>query len=297
MIDRAQYFEIRSELLSNYDKNIVDVERKYMELLLGVVLKAAPEIRKDFDRPKDLIPFWTHYPPEQRGRSPKNESIPWGEMGEKAVSANFTKVLFAELPSVTHPGLPGGADFRFATEDALIHFDYKLTGPNDNPDEIVASPNQISGDGRQWDDGGVVTSWGGGGVVNSSAMVIGSRGGQMEFEPTLPPFYELDGSVYLCLTYFLKVVYEVENVGYQPLHHLELICVPNGLLLFDGPNLAQTKGLLTPGKDDKTVERGRRTRVRFDPLAKAQRWRCVKVELGKEGWASRSRYNGSAGLF
>ncbi len=41
---------------------------------------------------------------------------------------------------------------RLMTNDALIHLDIKITGPNDRADEIVASPNQISGDGADWDN-------------------------------------------------------------------------------------------------------------------------------------------------
>lgn len=64
------------------------------------------------------------------------------------------------------------------------------------------------------------------------------------------------------LTYFLKVVYAVQAMGNQPLDYLELVCVPNGLLLFDGPKYALTPGLLIPGKDEKDHPK-KRTRVRL----------------------------------
>jgi hypothetical protein len=295
LIGRREYFGIRTDLLKDSAERIIALEERYMKVLLEVLLEAAPGIARDFNRPKDLVPFWTHYPPEQRGRAYSGTSTPWGEMGEKAVDANFTQVLYEKTPALTYPGLPGGSDLRFATEDALIHFDFKVTGPNDRDDEIVASPNQISGDGSRWEGGGAVGWWEGGGVLNSPFTVVGRRGGRRTFQPTLPPFYVLDGRVLLCLTYFLKVVYAVRAVGDQPLNHLELVCVPNGLLLFDGPGFASVKGLLTPGKDETTVQRPR-TRVRFDPLARIAGWRCVRLEPGDHGWAQKPRYDGPARL-
>ena len=128
------------------------------------------------------------------------------------------------------PGLPLGGDIRFATSNALIHFDVKLTGPNDRADEIVASPHQISGDGVGWENNG---------VVNSPATVTGARA-SMVFQPELPPFYVLNKRPLVCLTYFLKAVYEVKSIGDQPLKYLEVACVPNGLLMFDRTHLAGT---------------------------------------------------------
>ena len=264
-----------------------------MDLLLEIVREAAPSIKKDFDRPADLVPFWTHYPPEPRGNKPRYDSIPWGEMGEKAVSANFNEVLFRKAPSATYPGLPGGSDMRFAVEDALVHFDFKVTGPRDNENQVVASPNQISGDGLRWKSGGVVRRWKGGGIVNSAVTVTGPGGKSHEYEPTLPPFYMLDGNILLNLTYFLKVVYRVEEMGHQPLCHLELVCVPNGLLLFDGPRYADTKYLFTPGKDKKGTKR-KRARVNFDPLARIEGWRCIRLEPAPGGWTLTPRHNSSA---
>lgn len=42
--------------------------------------------------------------------------------------------------------------------------------------------------------------------------------------------------------------------------------MPNGLLLFDGPQYVRTKGLLIPGKDEKDHPK-KRLRVRLNPLA------------------------------
>jgi hypothetical protein len=271
-IAEAEYFSIRTELLRNEGAGIVALERKYMEFLRDVIVDAAPDMYRDFCQAIELKSFWVNYPPIQRGRAPRGTSIPWGEVGEKTISSRFIREIALKASSFTFPGLPLGGDVRFATADALIHFDVKLTGPNDNPGEIVASPHQISGDGRFWHNG----------VMNSPVVVTGPKA-SMQFQPELPPFYVLNDQVLLCATYFLKAVYTVQEMGDQPLHYLELVCVPNGLLLFDGPNYVQTKGLLIPGKDEKDHPK-KRTRVRLNPLATLASWRCVKIVLTEKAW-------------
>ena len=166
MLTEAGYFSIRSELISNELTHIVAIERQYMDFLVDVTLRAADSIHTDFCQVTELMPFWVNYPPRQRGRAPSGASIPWSEVGEKAISQNLVRALTLEDTSITFPGLPLGGDIRFATNDALIHFDVKLTGPNDRADEIVASPHQISGDGVRWENNG---------VVNSPATVTGTR--------------------------------------------------------------------------------------------------------------------------
>jgi hypothetical protein len=254
---------------------ILTIERKYMDFLVEATLTAASLMESDFGRANDLLPFWINYPPKQRGRAPTGASIPWGEVGEKSLSANLLRAILDKEATITFPGLPFGGDVRFAGSDALIHFDVKLTGPNDRTDEVVAPPQQISGDGARWQNG----------ILNTPFLVTGSRSA-MNFQPKLPPFYLLDGTVRPCLTYFLKAVYTVREFGVQPLHYLEVACVPNGLLLFDGPKYARTPGLLIPGKDDQTKpEEDKRVRVRLNPLSTiGNGWRCQQILLRDRQW-------------
>ena len=246
-----------------------------MDFLVGVTLAAAARLESDFGRANDLLPFWRNYPPKQRGRAPSGTSIPWSEVGEKSLSSNLLRAILEKDPTITFPGLPFGGDVRFANAEALIHFDVKLTGPNDRADEVVAPPQQLSGDGAKWQNG----------ITNTPFAVTGTRA-NMSFYPKLPPFYVLDGSIRLCLTYFLKAVYTVQEYGVQPLHYLEVACVPNGLLLFDGPVYARTPGLLIPGKDDQTKPpEDKRVRVRLNPLATIQQgWRCRQIVLRDNAW-------------
>lgn len=271
-ITEHEYFQIRSGLLSRLEE-IESLERQYMEFLTQAVLDAADRIYEDFAQPAKLLPFWANYPPLQRGHKPSGTSVPWSEVGEKAAGANIIRTLTLMDPAIVYTGLPLGGDIRFLRGNALVHFDIKMTGPNDNPDEVVASPHQISGSGLHWNDNG---------VLNPPWTVQGTRA-SMEFQPELPPFYVLDGRTLLCLTYFVKVVYTVTGLGDQPLSYLELVCVPNGLLLFDGPVYARVIGLLIPGKDIVT-HRKKRTRVRLEPLAELAPWRCTKMMLIDGSW-------------
>lgn len=266
-------------------RHIIAIERKYTEFLTEVILAAADYIYRDFCQVTELFPFWVNYPPEQRGRKPRGTSIPWGDMGEKSIGQSLVRAISLKNSSVSYPGLPLGGDVRFATSEALVHFDMKLTGQTDNPHEIVASPHQISGDGAIWKRGVVNPAING--MANSFFTVIGERS-SMHFQPELPPFYVLGERVLVCLTYFLKAVYKVNSLGDQPLDYMELVCVPNGLLLFDGPKYARTKGLLIPGKDDKKTKK-KRTRVRLNPLSELNQWRCVQVVNSEEGWRARER--------
>ncbi len=267
MLTGEEYLEARTQLTSNLEA-IVSLEKQVMSFLTETTLQVAPQLHADFSRSRDLIPFWMSYPPKQRGRSPVGDSQPWSEVGEKSLSFNMLRAICDRRSDVTFPGLPFGADMRFALSDAFVHFDVKLTGPRDNKNEVVAPPQQISGDGIAWEKG----------VLNSPIPVSGQRA-SFNFQPKLPPFYVLGGQVLPCLTFFLKAVYELHGLGEQPLEYLEVACVPNGLLMLDGPKLAQTPGLFIPGKDDSTVsESDKRTRIRLEPLASIDDgWRCRQI--------------------
>lgn len=277
-ITRDEYFSIRSDLLKDNQSYLLTVEQYYMQFLVKTTLSVVDSIYRDFGYTKELYPFWNNYPPRQRGRSPTGQSIPWGEVGEKTVGLWLARAIAKGEPSITYPGLPLGGDIRFATGDALIHLDLKLTGPNDNPHEIVASPHQVSGDGLLWENDG---------VKNSPVVAYGKKA-TMDFQPELPPFYLLEARVRICLTYFVKAIYTVQSFNEQPLDYLELVCIPNGLLLFDGPVYASTKGLLIPGKDEKHYAK-KRARFRLDPLANLAAWRCVKILYQDGQWKAINR--------
>lgn len=283
IITEEIYFAERNKLVENLGE-IANIEEAYSKILLNdIVLPTAENIVKDFtESPFELLPFWINYPPEQRGRAFSGKSIPWLELGEKTISSNLTKQLSLRFPDITFPGLPTGGDVRFMTGNVFVHLDIKLTGPNDNPNEVVVPPNQVSGDGKYWDNG----------ILNSTFPLKRVRDGVLNynFQPKLPPFYILNGKTYLCLTFFIDAIYKVETFGNHPLEYFELSCVPNGLTMFDGPIYCNTPGLFIAGKDDNTkAESTKRIRVRLTPLSTIDKWRSVKIVKENNVWISKQR--------
>lgn len=282
MLTKDEYFERRAQLSEELEA-LVELEKQVMDFLVMTVHQSAAQLHLDFSRSRDLTPCWITYPPKQRGRGAIGDSQPWSEVGEKSLSFNLLRALCERRADISFPGLPFGADVRFATHEFFVHFDVKLTGPRDNVHEVVAPPQQVSGDGANWENG----------VVNSSFLVQGQKAA-FNFQPKLPPFYVLEGRTLPCLTFFLKAVYSLHGLGGQPLESLEVVCVPNGLLMFDGPFLARTQGLFIPGKDDKSVaESDKRTRIRLYPLASIDDgWRCrqiVPLDEARKEWQIQPR--------
>ncbi|RJR25745.1 hypothetical protein C4578_00730 [Candidatus Microgenomates bacterium] len=283
MTDAKSYFKVRDYFVNNLE-TVRKVEKEHCLKIKGIVLDIADDLYLDFtEYAWKLYPFWSNYPPEQRGRQPTGNSVPWLELGEKTISYNLTSKIIKAFSEVRFPGLPTGGDIRFTNKETLVHLDIKLTGPNDNPNEVVVPPNQVSGRGDDWKNG----------IINSPWPVHYQGNGKINynFQPKLPPFYLIDDKPLLCITMFLKAVYEVEKIGFQPLKYFELACVPNGLLMFDGPKLAETPGLIICGKDEKSrADDTKRIRIRLNPLASIENWRCTKiVRINGNKWEEKSR--------
>jgi hypothetical protein len=265
------YNKIRKGFTSN-PTVIIELEHHVLNSILHGLSDYYFDIKTDFDKAIQLKDFWIRYAPRQRGHKPRGTSLPWGEVGEKVLDAYMYKTILSVFMKPRFIGLPYGHDLRFLIDGAFVHIDTKSTGPTDNTDEVVSSPNQVSGDGLLCDKCG---------VQNSMVKVIGPTS-YMEFQPELPPFYIMDNQVYLTLTYYLKCVYKVISPGDQPLDYLELISVPNGLLMFDTYRYCKNKGLLTPGKDILSSSH-KRTRIKLNPLSRIASWRCQKIFLDEKG--------------
>jgi len=270
-MNKQQYDLARTQLLHDGCKDLLQLEKDTTELLIKSITAVAARIKADFDKATELKPFWAKYAPVQRGHKPRCEAFPWGEVGEKVIEGHLYSLMPNIFESVRFLGVPYGHDIRFMTNNAFIHIDAKSTGPTDNAEEVVSSPNQVTGNGKLDVEGR---------VYNEIADMKGPQVTR-EFQPELAPFYIVDDKVIPTLTYYLKIVYSVKSLGEQPLEYLELISVPNGLALFDGPNLNKSvKGLLTPGKDEVKVVR-KRTRIKLDPLSELDSWRCQKIKFDK----------------
>jgi hypothetical protein len=282
----TEFLNRRKALLLDNGQSIIDLEKRYMDLLTNLLLDNAEQLRRDFNLSSQLRPFWASSQPQQRGRMPIGDSVPYIEVGETSLTANITRLISNsdDFVGVRFPGLPAGGDMRFMTNDAFIHLDIKVTGPRDELEKVVLPPHQYSGDGANWGDDG---------VVNSTVSVYGWRT-ITPFIPGLPPFYVIGGETLICLIYVLKTVYSVDPIRkIQPLRYLELVSVPNGLLLFTGLNYQQNNpGLLSAGKDDQStpIER-RRRRLYLNVLSEIAPWRCVMIVPDENNtWQCVTRY-------
>ena len=131
-----------------------------MTMLVNEVIdRQYPEMEHDYNEASYLHAFWASCPPENRGRAPIGDQIPWIEVGEHAVGHKIARLL-AQQFEIHEPGLPSGADNRVVlvssdllaltgglTDRVFLFLDIKSVGPRDNFDHTVVSPYQISGDG------------------------------------------------------------------------------------------------------------------------------------------------------
>lgn len=268
MISQYDFETAKAHLLQNGSSNLLLLEERVTSVLSNYLFNEYPIIKQDFDSAWLTFPFWEVYAPIQRGHMPRGEAYPWGEVGEKVLEGHLYSSLKSLFTNVRFPGIPYGHDIRFLTDEAFIHIDVKSTGPTDNPDEVVSSPNQVTGNGLFTPAG----------IINSEVDMAGTRVTR-SFRPELPPFYLVNNRIIPVLTFYVKVVYSVSALGNQPLEYIELVCVPNGLPFFESPNYNyQFPGILTPGKDEQHVVR-KRTRIKLNHLARINNWRCQKFLL------------------
>lgn len=262
---RDLYMSIRDGYTRNPD-SIINIEAEHFNKILSGLREHYFQIEDDFNEASILSDFWKRYAPRQRGRGPIEDSYPWGEVGEKVLDAHLYQIISNVYNDAEFVGLPYGHDVRYTTNNAFVHIDIKSTGPRDNLDEVVSSPNQVSGNGLFCDEYG---------VYNTPVNVLGHRR-SLVFQPELPPFYIINDTPRLTLTFYLKCAYDVVSIGNQPLKYLEFICVPNGLLMFDTLHYQNTPFLMIPGKDTQESIH-KRTRIRLNPLTQIAKWRCVKI--------------------
>lgn len=280
------YQSIRKQLVAN-PAPIVAAEQGTADLLESILQTSIGEVVRDYDAASTLYPFWRNYPPEERGRAPRGDQFPWIEVGEHAVGTKFAHLL-RSVVDVQDTGFPTGADQRFVLSDESISdwtngltdtiwlfLDVKTVGPRDDFDHAVMSHNQISGSG-EWASPQS-------GIQNSVMTATGARR-RHDFHPALPPLVILpDMTIAPVLTMAIKPVYSMHQVAGewdgQPLDRLDLVSIPNGLLLTQNPNYLSTyPKLLYPGKDEKSKNPEKvRARVDFQILRTIAQWRhrCI----------------------
>lgn len=282
----TKYNEAKNYFLANPSR-LIELENFLMNEILHFIDLKKPEIIRDYNEASYLYPFWKNYPPEDRGRAPTGEQIPWIEVGEQ-VFGNKLSRYFANNFCVKDSGLPSGSDDRCIiaserirsildiSDSAWVFVDIKSAGPRDNYDHAVMSPYQVSGSG----DWTKIQE----GVHNSPIRACGKIA-QHNFLCSLSPIYVLsDGTVAPLVNFVIKPVYKMQmlgekNIG-QPLDEIKVACIPNGLLLTASPAYLKTyPDLFYPGKDDhKKNPNKARARVSFELLREINPWRVKEIK-------------------
>lgn len=274
---------------AHYDK-LIEVEKFVMNEILHFIDLHKPEIVKDYNEASYLYSFWKNYPPEDRGKQPMHDQYPWIEVGEQVFGNKLARYFNANF-LVCDAGLPSGADDRCIissqrikeilgiTDSVWVFIDIKSAGPRDDYDHAVMSPYQISGSG-EW---ATVDS----GVINAPIIAHGKRVSH-DFLCSLSPIYVLSEKTVAPLTTFvIKPVYGMlkeecsgKTIG-QPLNHITVASIPNGLLLTRNPNYLKSNPMLFfPGKDDKSKNPQKiRARVSFVELRNIGDWRVKEIEV------------------
>lgn len=278
-------------------EGLIAVEKFVLEAVITELFSNFDDYEAGYDEANYLHPFWRNFPPDDRGRSPRGDQVPWIEVGEHAIGHKLNRKLGNEF-AVNEIGLPSGADNRFVlsdpkisgltgglTDSVMVFLDIKSVGPRDNFDHTVLSPFQVSGDGL-WQD---INE----GLTNTPVEAIGKRA-RHDFYPAVAPIYvSSDEKAYLTVHIFVKPVYRMLSedpkpgmTQGQPLDEIVIVCVPNGLLL-TGPKtgyLEKNPGLFYPGKDDKSKPPLKvRCRVDFALLRSIAEWRVVKISRADQG--------------
>jgi len=294
------YNEKRNMLFTNYNNarkhfienphELIAIEKYVASVVNKTINDNYAEIERDYNEATYLNAFWANYPPDDRGRAPVGDQVPWIEVGEHSVGHKLTRIISAQH-QIAEVGLPSGADNRVIlidkriselcngyTDRVFLFLDIKSVGPRDNFDHTVISPYQVSGDGM-WNS--PLEN-----MVNSPMTATG-RSVSHIFYPAIAPIYALsDGNVAPTIHLFVKPVYKMMSLSEdakqgQPLDGIKDICVPNGLLISVNPNyLQQHPGLFFPGKDDKKKDPKKiRVRVSFDILRNIEPWRVSDFDL------------------
>jgi hypothetical protein len=284
------YNQARSFLINN-PEILIDLEQYFSKHLTTLLKGNLDEIQKDFDEASLLFPFWQNYPPDHRGRQPRGDQFPWIEVGEHVIGDKLTRMLADDF-SIRDVGLPTGPDKRYVlsndkilqitkkfTNSIWLFLDIKSVGPRDDSDHTVMSHNQISGDGV-WNDQMH-------GISNTTMKAKGKQKTH-DFHCSIPPLYILSTKeIVPVIVIAIKPVYKMlilnkpKTDAGQPLGRLDVISIPNGLLLEKNPHyLKKYPGLFYPGKDDKGKNpRKMRSRISFDVLRQIAEWRVTKITV------------------
>lgn len=148
------FYEYRDMLCANYNRAkdffcshpdmLIEVERYVSAIVNDTIADNFEELACDYNEASYMNAFWAEYPPDNRGRAPVGDQIPWIEVGEHAIGHKLNRLIAANY-EIREVGLPSGADNRFVlisdeiakitrgfTDRVFVFLDIKSVGPRDN---------------------------------------------------------------------------------------------------------------------------------------------------------------------
>jgi hypothetical protein len=284
----AIYNEKRQFLIDNPNL-LIELEKYISNKIVEILKTNLVSIQEDYNEASYLYPFWQNYPPDDRGRKPRGDQFPWIEIGEHVLGSKLPRLISKDF-IIKDYGIPTGPDARFIlksdsisrltkelTDSCWVFIDIKSVGPRDDADHAVMSHNQISGDGK-WEalEKGIINN-----LINAKGKRVSHS-----FYCAIPPIYiSSKNEILPVVEIVIKPVYRMimdktKCIG-QPLKRIDVVTIPNGILLFYGPEyLKKYPHLFFPGKDDKSKEVNKsRAHVSFSDLRKIDRWRVQTIVL------------------
>lgn len=204
--------------IANIDelKEIERIEAKYLEKYYYFLKFAEDQLLNGFKTKYEIQDDWIDkWNPSEEGK------------GISDFATGAERIVYSLLngKGIGQPNsCPIGSDLFFEVEDAFIHIDLKTVQTRnigDYTNDIFVGNNQNS--------------------YNGKVIVSGVK--KTYDEACLPYYYTLrDGSKKICLTYFITILYEEQNLN---ILNINILSMPNGML-FDvyGPKVLKAGKVL-----------------------------------------------------
>ncbi len=218
------------------DKELEILEYKYLKKFYYFLKFAEDEMLSGFQTKEKIKGQWYKF---------------WNTNGSGDFSVGAERIVYALLngKAIGRPNsCPVGSDLFFEVEDAFIHIDLKTVQTRnigDYNNSIFVGENQ-----------------------NSYNYFMDVNKKEREYSPHLPHYYQYDGLSKPCLTYFITILYEDNNLE---ILNINIICMPNGQLsniykkrpLKAGKNPGKTRFNFHKTKDFELLVDKRRVMVIF----------------------------------
>jgi hypothetical protein len=197
------------------NKEIEMLEYTYLKKFYHFLKYVEDDMLKGFDTKEKIKDDWIKSWEKIEGKAKGISGFAVG--AERIVYALFNGKAFGQPNSA-----PVGSDLFFETNDAFIHVDLKTVQTRNIGDyttSIFVGDNQNSYSGK--------------------IKVKGNK--DRDYKGALPPIYQNSGNPKPCLSYFITILYDEEDLK---ILNINILCLPNGLL-----NKIYGSDVLKPGKN------------------------------------------------